>query len=113
MTPALKTIIYPVTDLAASKATYAALLGAEPVVNEAYYVQFNLAEQEVGLDPNGKNKGMTGPVGFWHVDDIHGAIKQLMDTGATEQEAVNDFGNRLVATLKDADGNHIGLIQNI
>ncbi len=112
MTPALKTIIYPVADLTAAKATYATLLGAEPVVDEAYYVQFNLAEQEVGLDPNGKNKGMTGPVGFWHVEDIHGAIKKLIDSGATEQEAVNDFGGRLVATLKDTDGNPIGLIQN-
>lgn len=112
MTPALKTIIYPVADLAASKATYAALLGAEPLVDETYYVQFNLANQEVGLDPNGKNKGMTGPVAFWHVDDIYGAIKQLIDSGATQQEAVTDFGNRLVVTLKDPDGNPIGLIQN-
>jgi hypothetical protein len=26
--------------------------------------------QNVGLDPNGHSKGMTGPVGYRHVDDI-------------------------------------------
>ena len=64
MTPALKTVIYPVKDLAQAKTLYSTLLGIEPSMDEVYYVHFDTAHQEVGLDPNGHSKGMTGPVGY-------------------------------------------------
>ena len=54
---------------------------------------------------------MTGPVSYWHVADITQTIADLLATGAQEQQAVTDFGGRLVATVKDPDGNVIGLIQ--
>jgi predicted enzyme related to lactoylglutathione lyase len=111
MTPALKTVIYPVKDLAQAKTLYSTLLGTEPSMDEAYYVQFNTGDQETGLDPNGHSKGMTGPVGYWHVEDIKGSVVQLVAAGATEQQAVTDFGGRLIASVTDADGNVIGLIQ--
>jgi predicted enzyme related to lactoylglutathione lyase len=111
----LKTVIYPVTDLAQAKAVYAALLGAEPVVDETYYVQFNVqgntGDQEVGLDPNGYSKGLTGPVGYWHVASIADALTALLKAGATEQQPITDFGGRQIATVADADGNVIGLLQ--
>jgi predicted enzyme related to lactoylglutathione lyase len=112
VTSGLKTIIFPVKDLAQAKAVYGSLLGQEPVMDEAYYVQFNSASQEIGLDPNGHRKGMTGPVAYWHVDDIKASVAELLAAGATEQQAVTDVGGgRLIATLLDADGNPIGLIQ--
>lgn len=111
MSPAIKTIIYPVKDLAASKVLFTALAGEKPVVDEGYYVQFNVGEQELGLDPNGHAKGMTGPVAYWQVEDINSCVKQLLADGATELEAVTDFGGRLVATVTDADGNVVGLTQ--
>jgi predicted enzyme related to lactoylglutathione lyase len=81
-------------------------------MGEVYYVQFNTAHQGIGLDPNGHSKGMTGPIGYWHVDDINDAVAQLLAAGATEQQAVSDVGgSRLIASVKDADGNVIGLIQ--
>ena len=64
MTSGLKTIIFPVKDLAQAKAMYGSLLGQEPVMDETYYVQFNSAGQEIGLDPNGHRKGMAGPVAY-------------------------------------------------
>ncbi len=109
--PALKTIIYPVKDLAQAKALYGTLLGADPVMDESYYVQFTTAEQEIGLDPNGHHKGMTGPVGYWHVEDINDSVARLLADGATVQQAVNDVGGRLIASVTDADGNLIGLVQ--
>jgi predicted enzyme related to lactoylglutathione lyase len=111
VTSGLKTIIYPVRDLAQAKAVYGTLLGLEPVMDEPYYVQFNSADQEVGLDPSGHGKGMTGPVAYWHVDDIRATVEQLLAAGATEQQAVSDLGGRLIATVTDADGNTIGLVQ--
>jgi catechol 2,3-dioxygenase-like lactoylglutathione lyase family enzyme len=66
MTSGIKTVLYPVKDLARAKALYGKLLGVEPDMDEAYYVGFRVGDQDVGLDPNGHSKGMTGPVGYWH-----------------------------------------------
>lgn len=107
-----RTFIYPVKDLVRAKALYRTLLGAEPYVDEAYYVGFRIGDQEVGLDPHGHSRGMTGPVGYWHVRDIKESVKQLLDAGAEVQHEPRDVGGgRLVASVRDADGNVIGLIQ--
>ncbi|MGW3624370.1 VOC family protein [Streptomyces sp. NPDC000880] len=113
MTEGIKTIIYPVTDLASAKALFRELLGVEPSMDEPYYVGFRAAGQDIGLDPHGHSKGMTGPVAYWHVDDIKTSVKALLDAGAEELEGVKDVGGgKLTAMVKDADGNVIGLIQS-
>lgn len=112
MTTGTRTVIYPVKDLGRAKTLYTALLGVAPMMDEAYYVGYRVADQDVGLDPHGHGKGMTGPVAYWHVDDIRAALQRLLDAGAQVQQAVSDVGGgKLVATVKDADGNEIGLIQ--
>jgi len=111
MTSGMKTIVYPVKDVAAAKSLYTALLG-EPHTDQPYYVGFNVGGQEIGLDPNGHNKGMTGPVGYWHVEDVVRTVAELTEAGATEVQApTNVGGGTLLATLADADGNIFGLIQ--
>jgi predicted enzyme related to lactoylglutathione lyase len=109
----IQTVIYPVSDLTQAKAIFGALLGVSPVMDESYYVQFNVDGQEIGLDPNGAAKGLTGPLPYWRVDDIHAAVQQLVQAGATEREAVHDAGGgyRLIASVTDTDGNAIGLLQ--
>ena len=72
MTSGLSTVIYPVKDLARAKALYAALLG-EPAMDAPYYVGFQVGDQQLGLDPHGHDQGLTGPVGYWTVDDITGS----------------------------------------
>jgi predicted enzyme related to lactoylglutathione lyase len=113
MTAGLKTIVYPVKDLVRAKALFSALLKAEPYADEAYYVGFKDAGQDVGLDPNGHAKGMTGPVPYWHVDDIRGTLASLLEAGAEPLQDVQDVGGgRLIASVKDADGNLVGLLQD-
>lgn len=112
MTAGMKTIIYPVSDLARAKAQFSRLLDAQPYADQPYYVGFRVDGQEAGLDPNGHRKGMTGPVGYWHVDDIRSSMQALLDAGAEAQQELTDVGGgRLIASLKDADGNVIGLLQ--
>jgi predicted enzyme related to lactoylglutathione lyase len=112
MTDGLKTIIYPVRDIEAAKAVFSALLGVQPYLDQPYYVAFTAGGQDVGLDPNGHAKGLTGPVPYWHVPDIAASVKLLLDAGAQTVEEVRDVGGgKLVTSLKDADGNVIGLIQ--
>ena len=105
-------VIYPVSDLAQAKTLYRTLLGVEPYTDEAYYVGFRVGDQEIGLDPHGHNQGMTGPVGYFHVSDIRQSLQALLDAGAHTQQEVKDVGGgRLIAWVKDADGNIIGLLQ--
>ncbi|MGH7629230.1 MAG: VOC family protein [Gemmatimonadales bacterium] len=113
MNQGIRTFIYPVKDIARAKTLYSTLLGVEPYVDEAYYVGFRVGDQEIGLDPNGHNQGMTGPVGYWHVDDIKKSLQLLLDAGAHAQQEVKDVGGgKLIASVKDADSNAIGLVQS-
>jgi predicted enzyme related to lactoylglutathione lyase len=55
---------------------------------------------------------MTGPVGYWHVDDINESLEALLAAGAVGQQPISDVGGgTLIATVQDADGNVIGLRQ--
>jgi len=112
-TPSVKTVIYPVSDLAAAKALFGALTGVEPVMDQPYYVQYQVGEVELGLDPNGVRQGMTGPVTYWHVSDIESTLAALLEAGATVHKAVDDFGGseRKVASVTDSSGNVVGLVQ--
>jgi predicted enzyme related to lactoylglutathione lyase len=108
----MRTLIYPVKDLETSKAVFGALLGAEPVVDAPYYVQFSVDGLDVGLDPHGHRHGQSGPVPYWEVADITAAVDALRKAGATEVQPVKDVGGGLlVAVLTDADGNAIGVRQ--
>lgn len=113
MNQGMKTVIFPVKDIARAKTLYSNLLGVEPYMDQAYYVGYRAGDQEIGLDPNGHQAGMTGPVGYWHVGDIAKSLQQLLDAGAQIRQEVRDVGGgKLIATVSDPDGNIIGLIQS-
>ena len=113
MASGLGSILYPVKDVAHAKALYSTLLGMEPHSDAPYYVGFRVGDLEIGLVPNGHDQGMTGPVGYFAVDDINQRLEQLVAAGATvQQQPRNVGGGRLVALVKDADGNDVGLIQD-
>lgn len=110
MTHGIKAIIYPVTDLARTKATFQALLGVEPYADAPYYVGFKVGDLDIGLDPNGHKSGMTV---YYGVDDIKQQLKSLLDAGAQiEQEIKGIGGGGLIASVKDTNGNIIGLRQD-
>ena len=112
MNEGIKTIIFPVSDIGKAKALYATLLGIEPYADQPYYVGFRLGGIELGLDPTGHSQGMTGPIPYSYVDDITGTLQALLDTGATARQDPTDVGGGLLrASVADADGNVIGLIQ--
>ena len=109
MNQGIKTVIYPVTDVAKAKTLFSELLGVEPYADAAYYVGFRVGDQEIGLDPNGHKQGMTG---YYHVDDIKESLQLLLDAGAEVQQEIKDVGGgKLIAAVRDPDGNIIGLSQ--
>jgi predicted enzyme related to lactoylglutathione lyase len=112
-TQGIKTVLHPVSDMAAAKPVYAALLGVSPQTDESYYVGFEAAGQQIGLVPSGGPQAMTSPVAYWHVPDIEAKLAEVTAAGATVKEPAHDVGGgRLVATVTDLDGNVLGLLQD-
>jgi predicted enzyme related to lactoylglutathione lyase len=112
-TQGIKTVLHPVSDLAAAKAVYAALLGVPPQADSDYYVGFEAEGQHIGLVPGGGPQGMTSPVTFWQVPDIEAKLAEVTAAGATVKEPAHEVGGgRLVATFTDPDGNVLGLLQD-
>ena len=112
-TQGIKTVLHPVSDLAAAKAVYTALLGVEPQHDASYYVGYEAAGQHIGLVPGGAQQGMASPVAYWHVPDIEAKLAEVAAAGATVKEPPRDVGGgRLVATFTDPDGNVLGVLQD-
>ncbi len=110
MNQGISLIVYPVKDVNEAKKFYTTFLGVEPYVDGAYYVGFKVGDHEVGLDPNAVT---TGPITYRDVTDIKASLQALLDAGAQTQQDVKDVGyGLLIATVKDAAGNIIGLRQN-
>ena len=110
MIQGMQTIIYPVKDIAQARALFRALLGTDPYTDGPYYVGFRLGGQEIGLDPHGHRQGMTG---YWHIADIRATLQSLLDAGAQVIEDVKAVGpGRLTASVRDPNGNIIGLLQS-
>lgn len=104
--------VAPVDDLAGAKALYGKALGVEPYADQPYYVGFRVGDLEIGLDPHGHARGMTGPVAYLEVDDIRAYLAAFLGAGGREVQPITDVGGgKLIASVKDADGNAIALMQ--
>jgi predicted enzyme related to lactoylglutathione lyase len=111
-TQGIKTVLHPVTDLDKAKAVYTALLGIEPQADAPYYVGYDTEGQHIGLVPGGA-QAMSGPVAYWHVDDIEAKLAEVTAAGGAVKDKPRDVGNgRLVATFTDPDGNVLGVLQD-
>jgi predicted enzyme related to lactoylglutathione lyase len=101
-------IVFPVKDLAKAKNTYTTFLGVEPYADSPYYVGYKTESMEVGLDPHGQHV-----VSYIEVSDIQSSLKELLASGGELQMDVKDVGGGLlIAQVKDADGNILGLRQS-
>jgi len=110
----LGTVIYCVSDLGRAKAWYASAFQQEPYFDQPFYVGFNIAGYELGLDPDpSAQSGPGGGVAYWRVGDIDASLQHFLSSGATLVSAVQDVGDGIkVATVSDPFGNRIGLIEN-
>ena len=115
MVKGLGTVIYPVTDLNRAKEWYATAFQQKAYFDRPFYVGFNIAGYELGLDPNQTvpGAGRGGGVAYWRVAEIESAVRHFVATGATGVAPVQDVGDGIkVATVADPFGNLIGLIEN-
>ncbi|MEU9129303.1 VOC family protein [Kitasatospora sp. NPDC048540] len=111
MSSGITVIIYHVEDLARAKELFGTYLGVGPTTDTPYYVGYELEGQQIGLVPDGRTNS-SGPVCFRDVPDIAAAHQALLAAGAEVHEEPHDVGGGLlVASVKDSDGNVIGLRQ--
>ena len=111
----LRTAICHVNDIEKGKDWYSRVLGIEPYFDQPFYVGFNVAGYELGLQPGASNATdkADGAVAYWGVENAEAAFKRIIELGATVHEAVQDVGSGIkVATVKDPFGNVFGIIEN-
>ncbi len=111
----LRTVVYRVPDREKARDWYRAAFGVAPYFDEPFYVGFNIAGFELGLDPNGGDAkpGDGGSTTYWGVANLDTALSHVLAAGATLHEPAHDVGERIrVAAVKDPFGNVLGLIEN-
>jgi predicted enzyme related to lactoylglutathione lyase len=111
----LRTVIYPATDLAASKEWFAALLGGQPYFDEPFYVGFSVGGYELGLLPADPADPMAtaGPITYWGVRDADAALAALLAAGAAAHSPVTEVGGGIrTASVREPGGGLLGVIEN-
>jgi predicted enzyme related to lactoylglutathione lyase len=112
MIKGLRTVTYPVPDMARATTWFAAVFGCAPYFDQPFYAGFAIGGFELGLVPDG-TPGTAGAVAYWGVDDIAAEVERIVGLGATVHGAVQEVGEGIqVAELLDPFGNLLGLIQN-
>lgn len=108
----LRTVVYPVTDLAVGKAWYNLVLGVEPYFDQPFYVGYSVGGFELGLIPDGVPSA-DGAAAYWGVPDAAAELARLETLGAVVHHAVQDVGDGIkVASVRDPFGNVFGIIEN-
>ena len=106
MAQSIKLIVYPVKDLDKARVFYTRFLGTEPYVDSPYYVGYRIGDKEIGLDPHSK----AGPIAYTDVEDIRSSLQAMIEAGGEIVQDVKEVGGGLlIAQVKDADGNVVGL----
>ena len=111
----LRTAIYHVDDIGRARDWYSSILGFQPYFDEPFYVGFNVAGYELGLQPAAAQSEAKSDsvVAYWGVADAAVAHQELLKLGAITHEDVQDVGGGIkVGTVKDPFGNVFGIIEN-
>jgi predicted enzyme related to lactoylglutathione lyase len=105
----MRLLVFPSKDIAGAKKLFNELLGVAPYADAPYYAGYKTGDLEIGLDPNASTDG---PLPYWEVDDLRASLQKVLDAGAELVQDVKDVGGgKLIAQVKDANGNTIGLMQ--
>lgn len=112
----LRTTIYKVSDMEKAKKWYSDFLGFEPYFDEPFYVGFNVAGYELGLQPEEEGQGAEkadSVITYWGVENVSESYQALISLGANPHEEPTEVGGGIiVASLTDPWANIIGLIFN-
>lgn len=111
----LRTTIYKVSAIEAAKEWYTKAFETPPYFDELFYVGFDIAGYELGLQPEETPtvEKADSVATYWGVNDVASEFNRLLSLGASAHEQPEEVGGGIiVATVKDPWGNVIGLIDN-
>lgn len=111
----LRTVVYKVDELKKATDWYSRVFDTSPYFEEPFYVGFNIAGYELGLEPVEKNSIDIGTneISYWGVTDVQISYQRMLDLGATSHEEPQNVGGDIVtASVTDPWGNVIGIIYN-
>jgi predicted enzyme related to lactoylglutathione lyase len=111
----LRTTIYKVADIDTAKEWYTKAFKTAPYFDEPFYVGFNIAGYELGLQPDDSSSSAKtdNVVTYWGTEHIDSEYQKLLALGASEHEMPANVGGEIVvASVRDPWGNVIGLIYN-
>lgn len=111
----LRTTIYKVADINAAKEWYTKAFQTEAYFDEPFYVGFDIAGYELGLQPeeNSTMEKADSVATYWGVNEVKSEFNRLISLGATVHEEPQEVGGGIiVATVKDPWNNVVGLIYN-
>ena len=112
MIQGLRTVIYPVSQLAEATEWYRRVLERAPYFDQPFYVGFEVGGFELGLVPDGV-PGTAGATAYWGTLDADAEFARLIGLGATVDTPVAEVGGGIrVATVCDPYGNLFGIIDN-
>jgi catechol 2,3-dioxygenase-like lactoylglutathione lyase family enzyme len=107
----LRTVIYPVLDLADARLWWSTLLGREPYFDQPFYVGFDVAGYELGLLPD--LNPADGALTYWGVESVPEAMAAAIAVGAVEHTAAADVGEGIVTgSVLTSNGSIVGFIKN-
>jgi lactoylglutathione lyase len=111
----LRTVIYKVSDVEKAKQWYSEAFHTSPYFDMPFYVGFNIAGYELGLQPAENidiNKSENVEI-YWGVNDVDISYNRLLSLGALPHQPPQNVGaDIIVATVKDPWKNIIGIIYN-
>ena len=114
-------------DVPAAAAWYAEFLGLQPYYSvpgpdgAPAYIEFRIgdAADELGIidrrwAPAGAPREPGGVIMHWHVDDLDGTVRRLLELGAREYEPITARGDTsfVTASVVDPFGNVLGVMYN-
>ncbi|KAA0990089.1 VOC family protein [Dyadobacter aurulentus] len=111
----LRTTIYKVAELDKAKQWYTEAFETAPYFDEPFYVGFNIAGYELGLqqEDGAASAKTANVVTYWGVANAGLEFERLISLGATShEEPANVGGDIVVASVIDPWGNVIGVIYN-
>lgn len=110
----LRTTIYQVPDLDKAKTWYAKIFKTPPYFDEPYYVGFNIAGYELGLQTEEKPFSRSeATVSYWGVANMEEEYQYFLENGAIAIDPPQNVGGEtVVVSIKDPWDNIIGLIYN-
>lgn len=121
------TINFWAEDVSRAVAWYEQFLGVEAYFRRPgpdgclAYAEFRVgdAQDELGIidnryRPAGAATTPGGAIMYWHVDDLEGTVRRLLELGATEYQPITERGSSgfVTASVVDPFGNVLGVMTN-